>query len=250
MKLCGRCNKTKGVEFFNKNKANKDGLYYCCKECRKKDSKIRYETNKEKINNYSRAYAEKNRDSISLKAKIKRLLTIRSHVNTFITSDRFKSERWKRIEMSNKHHFINIYGEICSVSYGGAKIIRAGLDGGRYRKVSLSTNRGIITIHVHKLMAITFLNHTPNGYKIVVDHIDNNRENNHLSNLQLITQRENVSKDRDGCSSKYTGVTWNKGKWSVHISVDNTPLYLGRYSCELAAAKAYQDKLKEIKKGA
>ena len=47
------------------------------------------------------------------------------------------------------------------------------------------------TIAVHQLIAMTFLNHTPCGHKIVVDHIDNNHLNNKLINLQLITHREN-----------------------------------------------------------
>lgn len=51
-------------------------------------------------------------------------------------------------------------------------------------------------IPVHHLMAITFLNHTPNGYKLVIDHINNNPLDNKLSNLQLITQRENTIKDK------------------------------------------------------
>ena len=38
--------------------------------------------------------------------------------------------------------------------------------------------------HVHILMAIAFLGYTPNGNKIVVDHIDNNPLNNTLENLK------------------------------------------------------------------
>ena len=48
----------------------------------------------------------------------------------------------------------------------------------------------------HQLVAIAFLGHTPCGNKLVVDHIDGNPENNHVLNLQIITQRENLSKDK------------------------------------------------------
>ena len=59
---------------------------------------------------------------------------------------------------------------------------------GKIRKLSLNTqgylivrlsNGGIVkTIKVHKLVAMAFLNHEPCGYKEVVDHIDNNTQNN------------------------------------------------------------------------
>lgn len=48
---------------------------------------------------------------------------------------------------------------------------------------------------VHVLMAITFLGHVPGG-NIIVDHISNNKLNNNLSNIQLVTQQYNLNKDR------------------------------------------------------
>ena len=47
------------------------------------------------------------------------------------------------------------------------------------------------TCRVHQLVAMAFLNHIPNGYiGLVVDHIDNNKLNNNLENLQLISVRK------------------------------------------------------------
>lgn len=54
-------------------------------------------------------------------------------------------------------------------------------------------NKGVEkTHHVHKLVAIAFLNHKPNGHELVVDHIDKNELNNHVDNLQLITHSQNL----------------------------------------------------------
>lgn len=36
-----------------------------------------------------------------------------------------------------------------------------------------------------------------NSYKVIVDHIDENKHNNRLDNLQLITQSQNVRKHND-----------------------------------------------------
>lgn len=102
--------------------------------------------------------------------------------------------------------------------------------------------------YIHKLVAETYLNHVPCGYELVVDHIDNNPLNNHVSNLQLISNRLNLSKDKKNKTSKYTGVSWNKqkSKWIAQLNMGMTKIYLGQFNCELAAAFAYNSKLKTI----
>jgi len=103
------------------------------------------------------------------------------------------------------------------------------------------------TLFVHQLVAIAFLKHIPNGHKIVVDHIDNNNLNNNLNNLQLITNRENCSKDKKG-TSKYTGVCWDKSnnKWMASINIKGNSKALGRFDCELRASLAYKKALREL----
>lgn len=85
---------------------------------------------------------------------------------------------------------------------------------------------------VHQLVAMAFLNHTPCGYEIIVDHKDNNKLNCVLNNLQLITQRENASKDKINKTSKYIGVSWRKEKkiWisAIRIKGVKIPLYGGK----------------------
>lgn len=101
---------------------------------------------------------------------------------------------------------------------------------------------------VHQLMAEAFLGHKPNGHKIVVDHIDNNRLNNNLENLQLITQRENISKDRCKGTSKYTGVSWSKSsnKWVSSMYVNGKTKHLGTFTDEHEAHKAYQKEIEKL----
>ena len=100
---------------------------------------------------------------------------------------------------------------------------------------------------MHQIVAIAFLNHTPNGLKAVVDHIDNNPLNNELGNLQIITHRKNLSKDKKG-SSKYTGVCWyeSRKKWIAGIRVNGKKKHLGYFTNEEEAAEAYQKALKEL----
>lgn len=101
----------------------------------------------------------------------------------------------------------------------------------------------------HQLVAISFLNHKPVGHKIVVDHIDNDKSNNTLSNLQLISNRQNSTKDRLNGTSKHIGVHYcNKlQRWVSRILINKKSIYLGSFNNEYEASKAYKNKLKSIK---
>jgi hypothetical protein len=117
-----------------------------------------------------------------------------------------------------------------------------------YYDVVLCKNKQRKMIKVHQLVAMAFLNHKPNRHKIVVDHIDNNPLNNRLENLQLISARENTSKDRKNGSSQYIGVSWIKryNKWKAEIRINGKQKYLGRFANELKASEAYQNALKNL----
>lgn len=121
-----------------------------------------------------------------------------------------------------------------------------------YIQVSIRNDSVVTVKFVHKLVAEAYLGHLPCGHNEVVDHIDNNKENNSLCNLQLITNRENLSKDkwRKSPSSKYTGVSYKKQtrKWQSHIRVNGKLKHLGYFNCEMAAAKKYQEELSKLEK--
>lgn len=76
-KQCSRCKKVQPLSAFHKNKGNKDGLSFQCKECRKIGGSLYYsklskeqkqkrnelkkqwaDTNKEKVKKYSKQYAD------------------------------------------------------------------------------------------------------------------------------------------------------------------------------------------------
>jgi len=117
-----------------------------------------------------------------------------------------------------------------------------------YLKADLSKDGRRKTIKVHQLVAMAFLGHKRCGMKLIVDHIDNNRKNNRVDNLQLITNRENLSKDKSGSTSKYTGVSWSKRrkKWTVQIKNNGKSKYLGSFDSEYDAHLAYQNELAKI----
>lgn len=105
------------------------------------------------------------------------------------------------------------------------------------------------TIQVHKLVAMAFLGHYTDGtLNLVIDHINNDKLDNRVENLQIITNRENVSKGMKGGTSEYTGVYWNKRakKWIARIRINNERPHLGCFEKEIDAHNAYQHKLKTL----
>ena len=62
-----------------------------------------------------------------------------------------------------------------------------------YKKIKLKSDDGIFKdIYVHVLIAMTYLNYTPTNRYIVINHKDGIKTNNHITNLEIISQRENM----------------------------------------------------------
>lgn len=127
------------------------------------------------------------------------------------------------------------------------RILRPGTNSDGYLIVCLYRKGVQWTYRIHQLVAIAFLKHVPCGSKIVVDHKDNDRINNALDNLQLISHRENCSKDLKGGTSKYVGVSWakNVNKWLAQIKINGGCNRLGLFTEEIEASNAYQAALAE-----
>ena len=116
-----------------------------------------------------------------------------------------------------------------------------------YSIVRLNIKNNAKTFQVHQLVAVAFLKHTRCGLSLVVDHIDDNKLNNKLSNLQILTNRENSIKKPRGIS-KYVGIYYNKswGKWISRIFIDGKRHQLGAFNNEYDAHLAYQKELNLI----
>lgn len=127
------------------------------------------------------------------------------------------------------------------------KILKPCSDGWGYLIVSLCKENVIKTKKIHIMVCESFLNHKTCGFKMVVDHIDSNKQNNNLNNLQIITQRENSSKERTIKSGTPPGVNKSGKKYMARITINGFREYLGMFKTLEEASKAYQNKLKTIK---
>jgi hypothetical protein len=82
-----------------------------------------------------------------------------------------------------------------------------------------------------------------------VDHRDGNGLNNQRHNLRPCTRSQNQHNRRlQGGSSVYKGVHWNKDakKWHGTIQCNKEKFHLGLFTDEIEAAKAYDNKAKEL----
>lgn len=166
-------------------------------------------------------------------------------------------EIWKAIpgyegyyEVSDQGNVRSLDRKVGSMFFKG-KVLKQNINKGYYR-LELSHKSKGTTFQTHQLVAMAFLNHKPCGFKgFVVDHIDNNPLNNNLSNLQLISHRENSSKDVKNKTSLFTGVSFikSKNKWSSNIHFNGKKKHLGYFTSEIEASEYYQNALKSIENG-
>lgn len=83
-----------------------------------------------------------------------------------------------------------------------------------------------------------------------IDHIDGDKLNNRLDNLRLCTPSQNMCNlpPRKNKSSAYKGVYYSKRDsiYGVSITINNKRLHVGNFKTELEAARAYDEKAKEL----
>lgn len=65
-------------------------------------------------------------------------------------------------------------------------------NGTGYLQVTLNKNNKRKKLYIHRLVWETFNSLIPEGYEI--DHVDSDKSNNKLTNLQLFTRKENMKK--------------------------------------------------------
>ena len=150
---------------------------------------------------------------------------VRKYENNLI---KLNVEVWRSIE-NYDNYVVSSFGKIKNTKTG--KVLKASDNGHGYLIIDLYENAIRKTHKVHRLVANAFIDN-PND-KNCVDHKDNNRTNNHISNLRFATSKENnqnrkiSSRNTSGCK----GIYFNKKakKWQARIMIDGIRVHIGYY---------------------
>ena len=135
------------------------------------------------------------------------------------------TEVWKDIDGYEGSYQVSNMGRVRSVDrvvtfsdgsvrkYKG-KVRKLSLDAKGYEQVTLSNGNRYNTKRVHRLVLETFKPHV-NMKDLQVNHMDGNKLNNHLTNLEWVTGRDNILHAYD------TGLITNIGEGSPNAILSN-----------------------------
>lgn len=163
-------------------------------------------------------------------------------------------EIWRSVPGYEGLYEVSDQGNVASLNYnrtGMRQLMKPNIDSKGYLVVVLWKDGKMKYRKVHQLVAMAFLEHVPNGYEVVVDHINFDPADNRLDNLQLLSSRQNSARRKYPGISKYQGVYWNKHTlaWRSQIMIGEKKYHLGYFASEEVAAYAYKKALERIAEG-
>lgn len=154
-------------------------------------------------------------------------------------------EIWKSVN-GYANYEVSCFGRVRNATT--ERILKPGLNGPGYLYVNLYKDGKVKNHRIHQLVASEFLDN-PLNLKCV-DHVDGNKLNNNLDNLRFCSYSQNGAnrKKQSNTSSIYKGVDFQKraNKWRASIKIDGKSKTLGHFEDEKEAAKAYNEKAKEL----
>jgi hypothetical protein len=103
------------------------------------------------------------------------------------------SRQWRDVPGYEGYYCVSIFGEIANLRTG--RILKATPTTWGYMGVTLTKNGEARKSTIHKIVALAFIGERPtekNGQLYDINHIDGDKTNNALSNLEYVTKSENI----------------------------------------------------------
>ena len=155
----------------------------------------------------------------------------------------------KFVPIPNTNYTINEYGEVRNIR---SKIILNPFFISGYAAVNISVNGKRKTCYLHHLVALVFLDYTAKRGLISINHIDGNKKNPRLDNIEIITHRLNSTLTHTSRNRILpTGVTQTnigKRRFKCQISYLGKNRYLGMFHTAEEASACYQEAVHLITK--
>ena len=109
---------------------------------------------------------------------------------------------WKDIEGFEGRYRVSDTGEILNAKKNTLLALKVDRDG--YNQIGLRKlgNRKKYWFSVHRLVALAFCERPEKLEHVEIDHIDQNKQNNIVTNLRWVTKQENIDNRRDTCWSR------------------------------------------------
>jgi hypothetical protein len=149
-----------------------------------------------------------------------------------------ENELWVPVLGYEETHEVSNLGRIRNISKFNKRVLKPRKTNDGYLYLQLCKNYIRLAKKVHKIVSESFWGKHKG---MSVNHIDGNKLNNNLSNLEIVSFRENYSHRSlmYKKSSKYPNVTWDKGhhKWRAQVYINGKQKYIGIFDDE---EKAYR----------
>ncbi len=135
---------------------------------------------------------------------------------------RILPEPFSKYAVSNYSNVMNILTN---------RILRQADHSQGYKVVCLKNHEYKKVEYVHRLVGQLFL-YNDNPHINVIDHINNDKQNNNLYNLRYVSPRQNSYNAKLSRRNKtgYKGITFYNGKYRAQITHNSIKYYLGSYN--------------------
>lgn len=138
-------------------------------------------------------------------------------------------------------YFVSPDGRLFSNRYRGFREIKGSPDQDGYLRVTLTRDdKSFVYKRLHRVIAEAFLGES----NLEVNHIDGDKQNNNIKNLEYVSLRENQCHRR----KSNVGVCWanKEGKCRAYIQHNKKWYHLGFYNTPEEAKEAYLAKALEL----